>query len=230
MAGAFDEEVARKLAPALGLGPDQLVACGRKSWQPDDPAPIDGLACFNTPYEDMTVNAYLAWDPATKQAVVFDTGADCSGILDTVREHGLQVELILLTHTHGDHIIDLPRLKKATGANAYVGEDEQFDEAEPFAAGKTFAAGGLEIETRRTSGHARGGITYVVAGLAKPLAIVGDAVFAGSMGGGMVSYEEALRTNRESILTLADETVICPGHGPLTTVGQEKQHNPFLAT
>jgi glyoxylase-like metal-dependent hydrolase (beta-lactamase superfamily II) len=49
------------------------------------------------------------------------------------------------------------------------------------------------------------------------------------MGGGMVSYEEALRTNRENILTLPDDTVICPGHGPLTTVGEEKQHNPFFA-
>ena len=59
---------------------------------------------------------------------------------------------------------------------------------------------------------------------------VGDAVFAASMGGGMISYADALRTNQEEIMTLPSETVLCPGHGPLTTVGEERQHNPFLAT
>jgi glyoxylase-like metal-dependent hydrolase (beta-lactamase superfamily II) len=67
----------------------------------------------------------------------------------------------------------------------------------------------------------------VVTGLAKPLVVVGDALFAGSMGGGMVSFADALANNRSQIFTLADETVICPGHGPLTTVGLEKRHNPF---
>ena len=61
------------------------------------------------------------------------------------------------------------------------------------------------------------------------IAIVGDSLFAGSMGGGNVSYEHAMRNNLEKILTLPDETIICPGHGPMTTVGEEKQHNPFFA-
>ena len=68
----------------------------------------------------------------------------------------------------------------------------------------------------------------MVEGLAQSLGIVGDAIFAGSMGGGMVSYQDALRTNREQILTLSDETILCPGHGPLTSVGEEKAHNPFF--
>jgi len=72
-------------------------------------------------------------------------------------------------------------------------------------------------------------MTYVVTGLARPIAIVGDSLFAGSMGGGNVSYDAALRNNLEKILTLLDETIICPGHGPMTTVGEEKQHNPFFA-
>jgi len=58
---------------------------------------------------------------------------------------------------------------------------------------------------------------------------VGDSLFAGSMGGGNVSYQDALRNNLEKILTLPDSTIICPGHGPMTTVAQEKQHNPFFA-
>jgi glyoxylase-like metal-dependent hydrolase (beta-lactamase superfamily II) len=61
------------------------------------------------------------------------------------------------------------------------------------------------------------------------VAVVGDSLFAGSMGGGNVSYADALRNNLEKILTLPDETIICPGHGPMTTVGEEKVHNPFFA-
>jgi glyoxylase-like metal-dependent hydrolase (beta-lactamase superfamily II) len=61
-----------------------------------------------------------------------------------------------------------------------------------------------------------------------PVAIVGDAIFAGSMGGGMVSYEDALRTNRDKIMTLPDKTILCPGHGPITSVGEEKKYNPFF--
>ena len=88
----------------------------------------------------------------------------------------------------------------------------------------------MQIETRQTSGHSRGGITYVISGLPRRIAVVGDAMFAGSMGGGLVSYQEALRTNREQILTLPDNTILCCGHGPLTTVGEEKLHNPFFSS
>jgi hydroxyacylglutathione hydrolase len=80
-----------------------------------------------------------------------------------------------------------------------------------------------------TSGHSPGGMTFVVTGLSRPVAIVGDSLFAGSMGGGNVSYDDALRNNREKILTLPDETIVCPGHGPLTSVGKEKRDNPFFA-
>jgi len=73
-----------------------------------------------------------------------------------------------------------------------------------------------------------GGMTYVADGLERPIAIVGDAIFAGSMGGGMISYENALSTNREKIMTLPNETILCPGHGPMTTVGEEKRNNPFF--
>ena len=72
-------------------------------------------------------------------------------------------------------------------------------------------------------------MTYVIEGLKRPVAIVGDSLFAGSMGGGSVSYEDALQNNLKKILTLPDETMLCPGHGPMTTVGEEKVHNPFFA-
>jgi glyoxylase-like metal-dependent hydrolase (beta-lactamase superfamily II) len=226
--GQFNETVAKKLAPALNLAADALVASGEKSWFPKDPGIVPGLACFNTPYGDITVNSYLVWDPKTNEGVCFDTGATSSDMLKFVKEKNLRIQLILLTHTHPDHIADLAALKKATGAAAFVCKLEATSGAETFDAGKKFTVGPMQIETRQTSGHSRGGITYVISGLPKRIAVVGDAMFAGSMGGGMVSYEEALRTNRQNILTLPEDTILCPGHGPLTTVGEERQHNPFF--
>jgi glyoxylase-like metal-dependent hydrolase (beta-lactamase superfamily II) len=226
--GAVDEAVLRKVAVALNLGAETLAAMARGAWRPREAGTVAGLACFNTPFNDMTVNAYVAFDPGTRRAAAFDTGADCDGMLEFMRAEGLVVELILLTHTHTDHVFDLDRLVAATGATAYVSGREPLAGAEAFADGKTFAVGELKIETRRTSGHARSGATFVVTGLTRRLAVVGDALFAGSMGGGLVDYDEALRTNREGIFTLDDETILCPGHGPLSTVGEEKLHNAFF--
>ena len=224
--GTFDAAIARKLAGPLNLGAEALIALGQNAWHPE-PREVPGLGCFNTNYQDMTVNSYVAFDLQSRQAVAFDTGATADSMLEFVRENKLKIELILLTHTHADHVADLERLQKAASAPVFVSEREQFAKAQPFAAGKTFHLGNLKIESRQTSGHARGGITYVVSGLASRLAVVGDALFAGSMGGGAISYEEALRTNRQEIFSLPDDTIVCPGHGPLTTVGEQKKHNPF---
>jgi hydroxyacylglutathione hydrolase len=225
--GEWDEIAARKVAPILGLNADALSALGNHAWTPE-PVSIEGLAQFNTPFEDMTVNAYLAWDPASREAVAFDTGSDVGGQLALIAEKKLHVSLILLTHTHGDHIFDLDRLVEKTGAPVFVSRHEPLDGVELFDAGRRFSAGALQVESRFTWGHSKGGITYVVAGLGRPVAIVGDAMFAGSMGGGGVSYSNALRTNREEILTLPDDAILCPGHGPMTTVGEQKVHNPFF--
>ena len=226
--GNFDEATARAVAPVLGLGADALVAMAKKAWAPQSAA-VAGLACFNTPFEDMTVNSYLAFDGASGEAVAFDTGADASGMLALLTEKNLTLKLILLTHTHGDHILELDRLREKTGAPAFVGNREPLDGAESFAEGREFRVGALRIESRLTWGHSPGGITYVIHGLEQPVAVIGDAIFASSMGGGGISYADALRTNREQILTLSEATVLCPGHGPLTTVGEEKAHNPFFA-
>jgi glyoxylase-like metal-dependent hydrolase (beta-lactamase superfamily II) len=218
-----------RLATALHLGPQALIDAARKAWQPEA-LEIKGLKTFTTPFEDMTVNSYLVWDAASKKAAAFDSGADAGGMLDFAAANGLTIELILITHTHGDHIFDLDRLRKKSGAPAWLGDKEPtLAGTESFAAGKSFHVGGLTIDTRLTWGHADGGITYVVSGLPQPLAIVGDAIFAGSMGGGKVSYDDALRTTREEILSLPDETIVASGHGPLTTVAGEKVHNPFFA-
>ncbi len=225
-AGEVDEASLRKIAAALKLAPDALVQSAKKAWYP--PAlQVNGLAQFNTPYEDMTVNCYLVWDPKSKEAVAFDTGADSGPMLKLANDRGLRITLILLTHTHPDHIADLGRFKKETGAPAHVCALEPVVGAEQFSAGKSFQVGALKIDSRQTSGHSKGGITYVVSGLERPVAIVGDALFAGSMGGGMISWDDALINNRKHIFSLPDDTVICPGHGPFTSVREEKRYNPF---
>ena len=68
----------------------------------------------------------------------------------------------------------------------------------------------------------------MVDGLSQPVAVVGDALFAGSMGGGMVSFPDALRNNQEKLMTLPDDTIVCPGHGPISTISEEKAANPFF--
>lgn len=229
MGGTFHEVGLRALANVLGLHEDRLVAIAKEEYTPSEIPSLPGVARFNTVFDDMTVNSYLVWDPDTQCAAAFDTGTDCQECLDVLKRHELTLEQIFLTHTHGDHVYDLDRLKEKTGAKAWGPESEALEGVSPFASGQPFSIGKLNVETRSTWGHSAGGITYYITGLSRPIAIVGDAIFAGSMGGGGVSYEAALKTNREQILSLPDDTVLCPGHGPLTTVGDEKRHNPFFA-
>ena len=227
--GEFDAAAAARVAPVLDLNGPALTALGKGTYRPAEVDEFEGLAQFNTVFDDMTVNAYLVWDPATRDAAAFDTGGDCGGMIDLIEELKLKVRYILLTHTHGDHVFDLDRLKEQTGAPAFVSSREAIEGAESIEPGREFSIGSLQIGSRLTWGHSKGGITYYVTGLARPVAIVGDALFAGSMGGGGVSYADALKTNRQEIFTMPDDTIVCPGHGPMTSVGEERKHNPFYA-
>ncbi|MCB1209254.1 MAG: MBL fold metallo-hydrolase [Verrucomicrobiales bacterium] len=227
--GGTDEADLLKVAPCLQLHGPSLVTMAKMAWHPQ-PVQMGGLAQFNTTYHDMTVNAYITWDPATRAAVAFDTGADAQPMIDFLSANDLSLSMIFLTHTHGDHVADLEKLCATTGCKTVRSHER---EAQPGT--QTFAiapdtawnVGGLRIIPRSTWGHSAGGVTYVVSGLQQPVAIVGDALFASSMGGGAVSYADALATNRKEIFTLPDNTIICPGHGPFTTVEQEKANNPF---
>lgn len=221
--GATDATALLKLAAGLGLHGPALETMSDHAWYPN-PVHLDGLAQFNTTFDDMTVNAYLVWDPATKEAAVFDTGATAKPIVEKIQELGLQVQYLFLTHTHPDHVADIASVK---APEILISELEPHPEATSFTPGSQWQVGGLRIHSRTTRGHSQGGTTYVIEGLAKPVAIVGDALFASSMGGGAVSFADALATNRSQIFTLEDETIVCPGHGPMTTVGEEKAHNPF---
>lgn len=231
--GEFDEAAVRAIAPSLGLDADSLVELANRSWRPE-PVELDGLGQFNTvfdpdPDDMMTVNSYLVWDPQTKEAALFDTGADADTALAAVKEFGLDLKTLFITHSHIDHIIDREKVVAAhPDIRVLVNGKEPVAGAERFAVGDTFSIGTLRVTTRLTWGHSPAGTTYFVNGLARPVAIVGDAIFAQSMGGGMISFKDALATNRSEIFTLEDQTILCPGHGPMTSVGEEKAHNPFF--
>jgi hydroxyacylglutathione hydrolase len=228
LSGSQDPEALERIAFALNLDAPALQRLADAAWYPQDPPEMDGFAMFTTDFGDMTVNAYLVWDPATREAASFDTGSSCQGMLETLRQQQLTLRRIFITHTHLDHLADLERLRRETQAVSYGSAVENPLGLKPLSHGDGLALGNLRIRVLGTSGHTPGGLSYFIQGLAKPLVVVGDALFAGSMGGAPQAYQEALQNNRRHILSLPDETVICPGHGPLTTVGEEKAHNPFF--
>lgn len=226
--GDVDETSIRSIAPVLGLDAEKLVISALKQWRPRVGS-VSGLFQANTPFHDMFVNAFLLWDEKSNKAAVFDTGTDISPIREQISEQKLEVEGIFLTHTHGDHIADLAQLQSETGnPPVYVNRLEPLPQTVLIDEGFQISIGGMTIRSLLTSGHSAGGTTFLVGGLASQVAVVGDALFAGSMGGGMVSYADALRNNREKLMTLPDETIVCPGHGPMTTIGEEKRANPFF--
>jgi glyoxylase-like metal-dependent hydrolase (beta-lactamase superfamily II) len=229
-AGQPLDAVIRRVARHLRLSPGALEALAHKTWYPQQPNFPAGFAAFNTAYEDMTVNSYLVWDARTKLAAAFDTGSDCQAMLDVLHAEDLTLRSIFITHTHEDHIADLPKFAAETKAEVWASELEPA----PIAGTKTFKEnahfhlGPLAIKTLLTSGHSPGLTTFYITGLSWPIAVVGDAVFASSMGGSATHFAEQLRNDREKIFSLPNDTVLACGHGPLSTLGQEKKHNPFF--
>jgi glyoxylase-like metal-dependent hydrolase (beta-lactamase superfamily II) len=230
-AGQVLDPVLRRIAPPLRLDPGALVDLAHGRWRPTTPEFPRGFAMFNTTYEDMKVNSYLVWEPRSRLAAAFDTGADCTAMLDLVAAERLTVREIFLTHTHEDHVADLPRLAKATGAQVWASELEPapFPGAKTFAENAHFHLGEIAIKTLLTWGHSPGLTTFFVTGLSWPLAMVGDALFAGSIGGSTDHFAEQQQNDRAKIFTLPRDTVLACGHGPLTTVAGERRHNPFFA-
>jgi glyoxylase-like metal-dependent hydrolase (beta-lactamase superfamily II) len=230
-AGQLLDAVIRRMARHLRLNPDALEALAHQRWYPEAPNFRNGFAMFNTAYEDMTVNSYLVWDPRSRAAAAFDTGANCEDMLDLVRAENLKLGYIFLTHTHEDHVADLPRLASETGAQVWASEREPADlpGAKTFRENAHFHIGVLAIKTLLTWGHSPGLTTFYVTGLSWPLAIVGDSLFASSMGGSLSHFTDQFKNDRAKIFTLPRDTVLACGHGPLTTLAQEREHNPFFA-
>jgi hydroxyacylglutathione hydrolase len=228
--GKFDEAVARRVAPHLRINRDAIVELANNTWYPTQPSFNTGFLAFQTRCDDTMVNSYLIWDERSRHAAIFDTGGSAQPMLDVISSMKLRVRSIFLTHTHEDHIADLPRLIKETEGEVWVSALEPLPGAKTFSENAFFHIGPFAVKTLLTNGHSAGGTTYYVTGLSYPLAMVGDSLFAASMGGAPADrYAEAIDNNRKKILTLPLDTVLACGHGPNTSVAQEKKHNPFFA-
>jgi len=220
------------LAKVIGLNPQKLEAIAG-GWlpSPKDLSAWREIRVFTTAGEGLTVNAYLVWDEVNREAALFDTGLDEKPVLDCIAAEQIQLRHIFITHSHWDHVEALPKIREAwPKARLHSGsKNVPVDQRNKTA--EIIHLGGLRMTHRETPGHAEDGVTYMVGNWqedAPLIAFVGDAIFAGSMGNGNGAWDLAKQKIREQILSLPAATLICPGHGPLTTVAEEKEHNPFF--
>jgi hydroxyacylglutathione hydrolase len=195
----------------------------------------------------LMVNCYVAACPETGEAVAIDPGDEAPMILDLVKKEKLTLTQMLLTHCHADHVGGAKVLSEDTGVPLKIHQADRFlldgavDHGRLFGLeidkppapdgyleeGDTIQFGGESLKVLHTPGHSPGGICF----LGRGEVFVGDTLFAGSIGrfdlpGG--SYDQLLDSISTKILTLDEDTAVYPGHGPATTVGREKQSNPFF--
>lgn len=202
-------------------------------WTPD-PVPLESipqLRQISTDDGGMQVNAFLIWDSETREAALFDTGWIPAPINALLKDHSLSLKHLFITHQHHDHVAAMTPLRSDHPDLKLWAQGQGVPKQCQVGDGQSFSLGKLNIEARWTPGHATDGVTYIVSGLAghhPKAAIVGDAIFAGSMGGAPQHFALAKAKVREVILSQPGSTLICPGHGPMTTVDQEKRHNPLF--
>jgi hydroxyacylglutathione hydrolase len=201
--------------------------------------PVGMLAC----------NCSVFGDEQTREAMVVDPGDEIASILEVIERHGLTVKAIVITHAHIDHIGGAQKLKQATGAPVYMNlNDEKLQQMmevqaawlgtetpevvaidAPAKDGDKLTIGTTEFHVLHTPGHTQGSISLWIPGENKLVA--GDTLFRDSIGrtdlpGG--DGRQILVSIHDKLLTLPEETVVIPGHGQNTTIGREKQFNPFL--
>lgn len=221
------------LAARLGLHGAKLaeVAGG---WLP---SPVEvtrwrELRPINTSSDAEAVNCYLVWDEVTREAALFDTGWNAQPVFALLTDNQLELKHLFLTHSHSDHVAALGEIRAKLPR---VRVHSSFRDAPPDQRNRPndfVHVGSLRITHRDTPGHCEDGVTYVIGGFpddAPHVAVVGDAIFAGSIGRGFQSAELLKQKVKDQILSLPPTTLLCPGHGPLTTVGEEKAHNPFFS-
>ena len=183
----------------------------------------------------LSTNCYVVGCEETREAAVIDPGmeskAETEPILDYIKQNGLHIKYIINTHGHPDHVAGNAAMKEATGAPILIHESnsEHVQADRKLGDGDVLEVGTLKLVVLHTPGHTKDGISL----LADNVVFTGDALFAGSIGrtdffGG--SYEELIRSIKTKLLSLLDSITVYPGHGPSTTIGDERQHNPFLQT
>ena len=220
------------LGALLHLNPARLEGIAR-GWLPPriDTTRWREFRQITTDDGGMAVHNYLVWDEVTRDAAAFDTGWKIEPVARLIEENGLTLRHIFITHTHHDHIAALEPLRNQYPRALLHTDTKGAPPQHRNRRNDCIQLGSLRITNRDTPGHVEDGVTYLVGNWpddAPHVAIVGDAIFAGSMGGAKEHGALARQKVREQILTLPADTLICPGHGPLTTVGLEKQNNPFF--
>ena len=191
-------------------------------------------------------NAYLVSDETSGKAVLVDPGDEGARIVRMVRAAGVAVEAVWLTHAHLDHIGAVSAIRREwpvpvhlhpddlrifrRGANSAALYGLPFEQpADPdraLADGQVVTCGSLSFTVHHTPGHAPGHVVFV----GDEIVLGGDLLFAGSIGRTDLPYADgaAMRQSLERIMTLSDELIVLPGHGPATTIGDERATNPFL--
>lgn len=195
-------------------------------------------------------NCYIVGSEKTKEGLILDPVAEAETIMDNVRQLGLTIKLIVATHTHPDHVMALSEIKEETGAPFAMHEAESAGmiasgmarvmglfttgSTEPLAKpdmplkdGDTIEVGDLSFTVLHTPGHSPGGISLYGQGVV----FVGDTLFNFSIGRTDFpgcSHQQLIDSINSKLMTLPDETVVYPGHGPQTTIATERQYNPFL--
>ncbi|MDQ8195487.1 MBL fold metallo-hydrolase [Coraliomargarita sp. SDUM461004] len=233
LAGELNESHLRRLAPVLKLDVDKLVAMARGEWYPSS-VELAGLECICMPfpeanYPNASTNCFVAYDVTSKDAIVFDTGTRAQPILEFLQKQGLKLQAVFITHGHRDHVGGYAELLTAAPAGrVYAPANEPVANAALLEPETELMVGKFRVKTVETNGHSRGALSYLVDGLEQSVAFVGDSIFCLSMGGTKQGYQLALDNNRKKLLSLPPATILCPGHGPMTTVAQELEHNPFF--
>ena len=227
-----DDSVLKNLAEVLDLHVPSLIAVAKGTWAPKaiepDPGPFE-IICLDLFVGTYPVKCYLLICKATKTSAVIDTGGNPEAIIKKAKELNIKPEKILLTHAHFDHAGGLELLDKTYNCPAWIDKKEPRPSGSRdlrlLKDGETISLGNLNIEVLFTPGHTSGGVSYKI----HDSVFSGDAIFAGSMGRANSSWSELYNSITQRLLTLPDHTRLLPGHGPATTVGEEKRHNPFFS-
>jgi glyoxylase-like metal-dependent hydrolase (beta-lactamase superfamily II) len=220
------------LAQALHLSAPKLESIA-KGWlpSPKDLSTWRELRVISTEQGGNTVNCYLVWDEVSREAALFDTGWTAEPIFKIIDAEQLQLRHLFLTHTHEDHVAAMGAIRERFPKILIHTDSKSAPPQHKNRRNDCVHVGSLRVTNRETPGHAEDGVIYLVGNFpedAPHVGIIGDTIFAGSMATGFLSWDGLKERVRSQIFSLPSETLLCPGHGPLTTVAEEKEHNPFF--